>query len=96
MTLQSVILLCHIQLCFHRVATFNQWWQDGKTPNFDHEGLLRANVSIRDRRTGPLLNLEIEVCKNGSLETAGRRIALFTRLIDEYNITSLLNENNQP
>ena len=70
--------------------------KDVKTPNFGHKDkeLLKINVPVRDRRTGPHLNLKAEVCKNGSLESAGRRIALFTRLIDEHNITSLLNENN--
>ena len=71
------------------------WRQDGITPNSDHEELLKVNVPIRDRRSGPHLNLKAEVYKNGSLESAGRRIALFTRLIDKHNITSLLNENNQ-
>jgi len=77
----------------HRTLT---WRQDIKTPNFGQEELLKINVPIRDRRTGPFLNLKAEVCRYGSLESAGRRIALFTRLIDEHNITSLLNENNQP
>ena len=72
------------------------WRQDDKTPNSDHEELLKIKVPIRDRRSGPHLNLKAEVYKNGSLESAGRRIALFSRLIDEHNITSLLNENNQP
>jgi len=62
---------------------------DGNTTNFDHEGLLKVNVPIRDRRIGPHLNLKTEVCKNGSLESAGRRIALFTRLIEEHDIVAL-------
>jgi len=77
----------------HRTLT---WRQDVKTPNFGQEELLKVNVPVRDRRTGPHLNLKAEVCKNGSLESAGRRFALFTRLIEEHNIQSLPNENNQP
>ncbi len=70
----------------HRTLT---WRQDGKTPNFGHEELLKLNVPIRDRRSGPYLNLKAEVCKNGSIESAGRRLALFTRLIDEHDIAAL-------
>jgi len=65
------------------------WQQEVKTPNFGHEELLKVNVPLRDRRTGPHLNLKAEVCKNGSLESAGRRVALFTRLIEEHNIVEL-------
>ncbi|MHC4207447.1 MAG: MraY family glycosyltransferase [Planctomycetota bacterium] len=64
------------------------WGQDNKSKNSDNE-VLQLNVPIRDHRPGPSLNLKIEVCKNGSLESAGRRIALFTRLIDEHDIPAL-------
>ncbi len=64
------------------------WRQDGRSFNSDEE-LLKVNVPIRDRRTGPHLNLKAEVCKNGSLESAGRRIALFTRLIEKHDIVDL-------
>jgi len=64
------------------------WQKNNTSKNSDNE-VLRLNVPIRDRRPGPSLNLKIEVCKNGSLESAGRRIALFTRLIDEHDIPAL-------
>jgi hypothetical protein len=64
------------------------WRQDAKSQNCDNE-VIKLNVPIRDRRPGSSLNLKIEVCKNGSLESAGRRIALFTRLIDEHDIPAL-------
>jgi len=43
----------------------------------------------QDRRAGPTLNLKIEVCGDNYLEAAERRIGLFTRLMDEYDITTL-------
>ena len=46
-------------------------------------------VPVRDRRSGPSLNLRIEVNQNGSLESAGRRVALFTRLMGEHDIAGL-------
>jgi UDP-N-acetylmuramyl pentapeptide phosphotransferase/UDP-N-acetylglucosamine-1-phosphate transferase len=64
------------------------WRQDVENENAENE-VLKLNVPIRDRRPGSSLNLKIEVCKNGSLESAGRRIALFTRLIDEHDIHAL-------
>ena len=68
------------------------WRQDDKSKNSDNE-VLKLNVPIRDRRPGSSLNLKIEVCRNGSLESAGRRIALFTRLIDEHDIPALPDSN---
>ena len=71
------------------------WRQDDNISNSDHEEPLKLNIPVRDRRTGPHLNLKAEVCKNGSLESAGRRVALFTRLIDEHNIADLsINRNS--
>jgi UDP-GlcNAc:undecaprenyl-phosphate GlcNAc-1-phosphate transferase len=64
------------------------WRQDNKSTNSDNE-VLMLNVPIRDRRPGPSLNLKVEVPRNGSLESAGRRIALFTRLMDEHDIPKL-------
>lgn len=72
------------------------WRQDVKTPNFGHEALLKVNVPVRDRRIGPLLNLKAEVCMNGSLESASRRIALFTRLVEECSVADLGKENGLP
>lgn len=70
----------------HRILT---WRQDSKSPGSDPEKLLKVNVPIRDRRTGPHLNLKAEVCMNDSLESASRRVALFTRLIEEHDIVAL-------
>ena len=51
--------------------------------------MLKVSVPVRDRRAGPSLNLRIEVCGTGSLESAGRKVALFTRLVEEHDIVSL-------
>jgi UDP-N-acetylmuramyl pentapeptide phosphotransferase/UDP-N-acetylglucosamine-1-phosphate transferase len=64
------------------------WRQDNKSTNADNE-VLKLNVPIRDRRPGPGMNLKVEVPRNGSLESAGRKIALFTRLMDEHDIPAL-------
>jgi len=69
------------------------WRQKGKGP--DHHELLKVDVPVRDRRLGPSLNLRIEVYRDGSLESAGRRVALFTRLIDEFGIVSLKKQSRR-
>ena len=51
--------------------------------------LLKNIAPGQDRRAGLKLNLNIEVCENNYLESAGRRIALFTRLMDEHDVTTL-------
>jgi hypothetical protein len=65
------------------------WSYNGHDPDPDPEGLIQVHVPVRDRRSGSLLHLKIELYKNGSLESAGRRVALFTRLIDEHDINNL-------
>ena len=52
---------------------------------------VKMTVPVRDRRAGPPLKLEVEVCANGSLESAGRRMTLFARLIEEYSLANLSN-----
>jgi len=65
------------------------WRYNGHDPDPGPEGLIKVHVPVRDRRSGSLLHLKIELYKNGSLESAGRRVALFTRLIDEHDINNL-------
>ena len=65
------------------------WSYNGHNPDPGPEGLIQVHVPVRDRRSGSLLHLKIELYKNGSLESAGRRVALFTRLIDEHDINDL-------
>jgi hypothetical protein len=70
------------------------WRYNGHEPEPDPEGLIQVHVPVRDRRSGSLLHLKIELYKNGSLESAGRRVALFTRLIDEHDINNLRLESH--
>jgi UDP-GlcNAc:undecaprenyl-phosphate GlcNAc-1-phosphate transferase len=63
-------------------------WRQNRNSS-DYEELLKVDIPIRDRRSGSSPNLRIEVFKNGSLESAGRRVALFTRLLDEFSIANL-------
>ena len=65
------------------------WRYNGSGPDPGPEGLIQVHVPVRDRRSGSSLYLRIELYKNGSLESAGRRVALFTRLIDEHDINNL-------
>ena len=63
-------------------------WESNKS-NPAADELLKMDVPIRDRRAGLVLNLKIEVERDGSLEAAGRRAALFTRLVDEASVAGL-------
>ena len=65
------------------------WRDDCHDHDSASEGLIQVHVPVRDRRSGSSLHLKIELYKNGSLESAGRRVALFTRLIDEHDISNL-------
>ncbi|MHC4204399.1 MAG: glycosyltransferase family 4 protein [Planctomycetota bacterium] len=65
------------------------WSYNGHDPDPNPEGLIQVHVPVRDRRSGSSLHLKIQLYKNGSLESAGRRVALFTRLIDEHDINNL-------
>ncbi len=67
----------------HRTLTWNQ---NGKAPKSDREALLKVSIPIRDPRSGRPIHLKTEICRNGSLESASRRLTLFTRLIEEHNI----------
>lgn len=52
--------------------------------------IVKMTVPVRDRRAGSQLCLEVQVQANGSLEGAGRRLMLFSRLIDEYGLAKLV------
>ncbi len=54
------------------------------------ENLLRAELPVADRRAGHAAALRVELVASESLEEAGRRLSLFTRLIDEYNLLKAL------
>ncbi|MCP4450701.1 MAG: undecaprenyl/decaprenyl-phosphate alpha-N-acetylglucosaminyl 1-phosphate transferase [Planctomycetes bacterium] len=54
------------------------------------EGLLQMKVPIKDGRNGDVHRMEIQVLTSGSLESAGRRAVLFTRLADENRLDKLV------
>ena len=63
------------------------WNNNGE--KIEEKNLVKTVLPIRDRRqTGPL-HLTIQVLPNGSLESVGRRITLFSRLIEEYSVANL-------
>jgi hypothetical protein len=55
--------------------------------------IIKMTIPIRDRRASSSLNLEVQVHANGSLESAGRRATLFTRLIEEHSVANLAKES---
>lgn len=63
------------------------WEQDNE--DIASEKLVTMTLPLRDRRSDSLLNLEMQIHTNGSLESVGRRFALFTRLIEEHSVVSL-------
>ncbi len=53
------------------------------------EEILQMTVPVRDRRAGTSLSIKVQVHANGSLESAGRRVALFTRLMDQHGLAAM-------
>ncbi len=60
-----------------------------ETKDIKPDETVRMIMPVRDRRSGPALDLEVRVHANGSLESATRRLALFSRLLDEYSVANL-------
>jgi len=54
-----------------------------------HE-MINLVIPVHHRRSGPPLRMAVAVHVGGSLETAGRRVALFSRLIDEHSLGKVL------
>jgi len=63
------------------------WEKDDKDIRADE--IVKMIVPVRDRRVGSALNLEVQIHANGSLESAGRRLTLLGRLLEEYSIANL-------
>lgn len=72
-------------------------WQNGYNYENDKdlENILQVKAPIKDRRHGLVHNINIHIVTNGSLESAGRRAALFTRLAEEYSLDSLENKRKE-
>ena len=62
-----------------------------KKPGSDAEpeDIVRMTLPIKDRRSDSTLKLELGIHRNDSIESVGRRIALFGRLIEERGIAEL-------
>ncbi len=74
----------------------NLAWQN-EAANADPSKLMQVTVPIQDRREGPSLQLNVGIATNNSLESAGRRTALLTRLMERYGLASLSpNEKERP
>ncbi len=58
-----------------------------------HQTVIRMTVPVHDRRAGERLPIDVDVSVNGSLEAAGRRVALFSRLLEEHSLASLTSNN---
>lgn len=67
------------------------WQRDGDEP--DDPETIKMEIPIRGIKTEPRLNIEVDVNVNGSLESAGHRAALFSRLLDEHNIVGLVGDS---
>ena len=68
----------------------NLSWQRPQQHN--HPETLKMKIPIREIKAGPIHSLEANVNINGSLESAGRRTALFSRLLDQNKIFDLPNK----
>jgi len=49
--------------------------------------VVSVKLPINRQRFGLPMEIEAKICINGSLESAGRRMMLFGRLIDEYSMS---------
>lgn len=65
------------------------WERQSK--NVTTDNILKSTLTLSDRRAGLPLNLEVQVNANGSLESAGRRLSLFGRLLEQYSVANLPN-----
>ena len=69
-------------------------WEKGDG-NLPANEIVRMIMPVCDPRADSSLNIEVQVRANGSLESVGRRIALFTRLMDEHGIAGLSNNGTR-
>jgi len=60
------------------------WRSTSATLEMSH--VVTMNFPVKDVNTGTLLEFEIAITANESLESASRRGALFSRLVDEYGL----------
>lgn len=63
------------------------WRPDAPLP--DKSEVVVMNVAVRNQGLFGAMEFEIAILINGSLESAGRRATLFSRLIDEHIVIDL-------
>jgi len=63
-------------------------WRQGDVEP-DMSGVVVMNVPIRNHGMARSVELEIAISVNGTIESAGHRATLFSRLIDEYKLVGL-------
>lgn len=56
--------------------------------------MMNVTLPIRQRRSDGALSMEVEAAANTFLESAGKRIALFSRLMGEHSLADLLEDPN--
>jgi len=63
-----------------------------RAPNIQPKAadVMTMTIPVNGQASGSTTELEIAVLLNGSLESAGRRTSLFSRLLDEHNIVDLM------
>ena len=70
----------------------NEAYADG----VDRAACMTASVPIADRRSGnDPLQAQVVIAANTSLESAGERLALFTRLMQEHSLRSLVGKSSK-
>ncbi len=65
------------------------WHKSPVDSDVDSLDIVTMSLPVRDRRASSPLKLDVEVHTNGSVESVGRRLALFGRLIEDYGIVHL-------
>jgi len=69
------------------------WGEKRERP--EEKNILKMCLPVSDRRADSSLKLEVHIQANDSVESAGRRGALFTQLIERYSIANLPNKENK-
>ncbi|MGC9261044.1 MAG: glycosyltransferase [Phycisphaerae bacterium] len=73
----------------------NRTWQTGTLPA-EGVAMVTASLPIRHRRLGNPMRLDVEVPATTFLESAGHRVALFARLMEEYSLAGLPTQPPEP
>jgi hypothetical protein len=79
-----------MELVSHDGPVETRQWENAADVTNDEtmENILQMRVPIKDLNNGFVHKIEIQVRTNGSVESAGRRVALFARLTDEHRLDS--------